>query len=153
VNAVEIAINGARVLSAADVGGHLQLLDRALEEMRQGRGNWGAWCALADASNMAESFSAMGIGSGTDADTAIKAASCAMAAIHERQSAGMSWTLYPGEIDSLHWLVRLHRLQLQSCSYREFATAFDRTVARVRGAVAGNATAGAVVLVGSLCDG
>lgn len=148
LNAVEIAINGARRLSDDDVQGRRRLLERARREMACGvqwRLHWGR---LADAANMAETFAAMGLGSGPDAERVITAAQRALHDAHVRHAERGSCALYADEIDALDWLVRVHVLQLASCSYSEFAAAYDRTRERISQAMAGNATPGACVVVG-----
>lgn len=149
-NAVQIAINGARKLSDADVRGHVALIDRAAREFAQGIDCGRHWVSLADTGNMAETFAAMGIGAGQQADDVIERAQRALADVHQRHSQRGSWTLYADEIDALQWLVRLHAVQLGACSYREFSTAMDRTAQRIAQARAGNAPAGAIVIIGDL---
>lgn len=150
LNAVQIAINGARRLSDADVQGHMALIERAEREFAQGIDCARHWASLADTANMAETFAAMGIGSGAQADDVIERAQRALSEVHQRHAIRGTWTLYADEIDAIHWLVRLHAVQLGACSYREFATAMDRTQQRLAQARAGNAPAGAIVVVGQM---
>lgn len=151
-NAIDIAINGARRLAQADVDGHHALMQRAKREFCQGVSCDLHWLSLADAANVAETFAAMGLGAGQDADAIISHAQEALAAVHQRHQLRGTWTLYADEIDALGWLVHLHHVQMGACSYSEFARALDRTAERVAQARAGNAPAGAIVIVGQLAQ-
>lgn len=113
VNSVEIAINGARKLSQSDVDGQHQLLTNAAAEFARGVQCAAHWLSLADCANVAETFAAMGLGSGDEADTVIQRAQQALHDVHQRHETRGTWTLYADEIDALHWLVQLHRVQLQ----------------------------------------
>lgn len=152
VNSVEIAINGSRRLSAEDVNGHHALMVRARDEFCRGQNCALHWDSLADCNNMAETFAAMGIGRGEDADRVLQAAQQALSEVRERHATRGTWTLYADEIDALTWLVQLHHLQMGACSYREFAHALDRTRERMAQALAGNAPAGAIVIVGQIAQ-
>jgi len=152
LNSVQIAINGARKLSAEDVDGHLLLITRAKDEFSRGVDCQRHWLSLADTANVAETFASMGLGRGDDADTVIQRAQQALHDVHERHATRNTWTLYADEIDALAWLVQLHRVQLAACSYSEFAHALDVTEQRMRQARAGNAPAGAIVIVGQIAQ-
>jgi len=150
VNSVEIAINGARKLSQEDVDGQHRLLTRAAREFACGTQCAAHWLSLADCANVAETLASMGLGSGDEADTVIQRAQQALHDVHQRHAQRGSWTLYADEIDALHWLVQLHHVQLAACSFSEFARAMEQTENRLRQARAGNAPAGAVVIVGQI---
>jgi hypothetical protein len=150
VNSVAIAINGARKLSDEDVQGHISLITRMWREFAQGQATMQHWESLADTSNMAWTLASMGLGSGAEADRVISAANEVLADIHKRHAARGSWTLYADEIDALHWLVRLHGVQLTACSYSEFSRAMAMTIDRIGQARAGNAPRGAIVVVGQM---
>jgi hypothetical protein len=151
LNAVEIAINRARPLAAADVAGQKLAMELALREFCRGAHCDAHWRSLADAANMAETLAGMGLGSGDEANHVINTAQKALHDVHQRHAARGTWTLYADEIDALHWLVRLHcTAQLPACSYGEFCDAFTRTQNRLRQALAGNAPAGALVVAGGL---
>ena len=66
LNSIEIAINGARRLSAADVDGHLLLITRAKDEFSRGIDCQRHWLSLADTANVAETFASMGLGRGDE---------------------------------------------------------------------------------------
>lgn len=150
LNAWQIAINGARKLSDKDVAGHIALITRAKDEFAQGIYCALHWLSLVDTANMATTLATMGLGAGSDADETISRAQIALADVQHRHAERGSWTLYADEIDALHWLVRLHAVQLAACSYSEFERAFALTTERVGQAMAGNAPHGAIVVVGQL---
>lgn len=152
LNSIEIAINGARRLAAEDVDGHHRLMVRVKNEFCCGHDCERHWLSLADACNMAETFASMGLGRGEDADAVIEHAQRALSDVHQRHEQRGTWTLYADEIDALTWLVQLHRVQLAACSYSEFAHAIDLTEQRMRQARAGNAPAGAIVIVGQIAQ-
>lgn len=150
VNAVQLAIDRAQRLSAQDAAGQRALVETALLQFLQGIDCERHWASLADTANMAETLAGMGLGSGPHADAVIERGQQALAAVHQRQAERGTWTLYPAEIDDLHWLVALHcRTQLPATSYGELETALDRTRNRIAQARAGNASPTAIVLVGN----
>lgn len=153
VNAIDIAINGARKLSREDVDGQHALMQRAQREFACGVDCERHWNSLADTANMAETLAGMGLGAGAEADEVIGRAQKALHDVHKRHGKRGVWTLYSDEIDALSWLVHLHHVQLGACSYSEFARAFDTTRERMTQARAGNAPAGALVVVGQLVEG
>lgn len=153
LNAVEMAINGARRLSDADVLQQVDLCRRALADYTQGRHCLTHWRSLADTANMAETLARMGLGGGEQAMSVIEQAQQALADAHQRWRDRGSWTLYADEIDALGWLISIHAVQLEACSYREFQQAYHRTRERVAQALAGNAAPGTVVISGVLGSG
>jgi hypothetical protein len=146
-NAVHIAINGACRLSKVDVEALCNEQRTALLQFSAGERCADNWRRLADAANISETMAAMGLGSGPQADAAIADAQQALAAVAQRQKQRGTWTLYPAELDALHWLLRLHTVQLEVCSYSEFCAALESTQRRIRQARQGNAPAGAVLVV------
>ena len=150
LNAIEIAINRARKLSSADVSMQSNIMRNALAGLKTGPHQAQHWRSLADTANVAETFEAMGLGSGPQAQQVIDAAQHALAAIQQRHQARGSWALYAAEVDALEMLVALHAVQLAACSYGEFETALTTTHNRVAQARAGNAPAGAIVITGDI---
>ena len=150
LNTMQIAKSRAQRLSDEDIAGQGALVETALREFLQGIDCPRHWCSLADTANMSETLAGMGLGSGPHADALIERGQQALAAVHQRQAARGTWTLYPAEIDALHWLVTLHcRTQLPATSYGELDTALERTLNRIVQARAGNAARGAIVLSGN----
>ena len=67
----------------------------ALDGLRTGSGGWPAWCALADALNVAEQLAQRGIAS--DRMPEILAAQAVLSELHARQAQRGSWTLRAAE--------------------------------------------------------
>lgn len=149
-NTVQRAVGGACCIAPQEVNAQRQRLQQALQQFRSGQHCAHNWRSLADVGNMAETLAAMRIGSGPEAESVIEAAQQALADVHTRHAQRGTWTLYPRELDALHWLLRLHEVQMQVCSYSEFEEAFQRTTRRVAQARAGNAPAGAIVIEGDI---
>lgn len=150
VDTVRHTINSVRVLSAEDVTRQVGLVHTALAELGRGHDTAMHWASLADAANMAETLASMGIGGGADAQRVIQQAQAALATIQGRLQHRSSRALYSSEIDSLQWLITLHHLQLQACSYGEFEAAYTTTRNRIAQARAGNAPLGAIVIQGEI---
>lgn len=146
LNAVEIAVNRARKLDAADVTGQMTIVRHALAEFCRGNDCAMHWDNLAVTGNVAEILADAGIGSGDEAENVISKAQQALHDVRIRQVQRGTWTLYADEIDALHWLVQLHAVQLAACSYGEFSDALARLQTRQQQARAGNAPAGALVI-------
>ncbi len=149
-NALDRTLNSVRKLSPSDVATQRHIIATALLEFRAGKHCQQHWCSLADAANMTETLSAMGICSGPNAELVITQAQAALAAVADRHSTRGSWTLYPAEIDHLVWLTSLHGQQLQACDYGEFGRALDITKNRLSQARQGNAPAGAHIVIGAM---
>ena len=146
-----IAAARARRLSDADVRQQCAIVETALGEFSRGIRCAFHWASLADVADVAQTLAGMRLGFGPGADAIIGDAQRALQAVHQRQADGGTWTLYADELEALHWLVRLHTtVQLPACSYGEFDDAFRATHRRLRQALAGNASPGAVVVAGDL---
>lgn len=151
LDTMALATAKAAKLSALDVQRQHTITQRALAAFCRGEDCNFHWMSLADTANMAETLAAMGLGSGPDADRVIQGAQMVLHDVYRRQQERGSWTLYADEIDALHWLVALHcGTQLPACSYGEFEQAVHRTAERMQQARAGNAPAGAIVIVGAI---
>jgi hypothetical protein len=149
-NALSIVLNKVRKLSAEDQQRQRDIMTTALQEFAAGRDCAYHWRSLADAANMTETLAGMGICSGLQAETIIHAAQQALAAVQGRHAARGTWTMYATELDTLHWMLRLHTTQLAECDYGEFERAYQTTCNRIAQARAGNAPADAVVIVGDV---
>jgi hypothetical protein len=149
-NATLVAINAARKLSTADVGMQVAIMHTSLLHLQTGQDAAKHWRSMADAANVAETFAAMGLGAGAEADHVIDTAQRLLADIQLRHRARGTWALYASEIDALRWLISLHTQQLKACSYGEFERAITTTHNRLAQARAGNAPAGAIVITGDL---
>ena len=150
INTMQIAASGARKLSDTDVQQQVTLMRRALDEFIVGQHCEQHWRSLADTANMAETLAGMGLGSGDDAERVIDQAQRALHDAHKRHAQRGSWTLWADEIDALRWLLSLHAVQLEACSYREFERAYRSTAQRMAQALAGNAAPGVMVIDGGI---
>jgi hypothetical protein len=152
-NTVERTLARVHKIAPADVAGQVSIISTALRQFSAGLHCLHHWKSLADTSNVAESLTAAGICSGPDADRVIHTAQAALAAVHQRSRSRGTWTLYPGELDALGWLITLHARQLAECDHSEFDRAWQITHERVSQARAGNAPRGAIVIVGDITAG
>lgn len=163
VDPIEQAKRRAALLSDADVREQFRVGSLALAALQAGAasipmgGSEQAhavctqhWRSLADQANMAETFAAMGLGSGPQARAVVAEAQLALASIFERRKTLGYWQCTGPEADALGWLLSLYSLQLASVSYGEFERAFQATANRIRQAAAGNASPRTVVVTGDL---
>lgn len=117
----------------------------AFEAFRLGHGSEELWGRLADAMNIGlELAERHQIAS--DHCATFEAGKAALVAVMERQQRSGSWTLRGAEIGDLELATFVHRVQLQHCSRGELSLAVTRTIARYRGALAGNAAPGTRVM-------
>ena len=149
-NAIDMAITRARKLSDTDVHQQMTIVRKAVAAFCRGENCRHHWASLADTANLAETLAGMRLGGGQDALRLIDAAQKTLADVHQRHTQRGTWTLYADEIDALQWLVGLHLVQLEACSYGEFEAAYRLTARRMQQALAGNASPGARVIVGQL---
>lgn len=150
LNTMQMASNAARKLSDADVQRQGATVRRAVAEFCCARDCATHWLSLADTCDMAETLSGMRLGAGNEVDDAINNAQQVLHDTHQRHADTGFWRLHADEIDALHWLAPVHIAQLQACSYGQFEAAYRRTAQRMQQALAGNAAAGAIVIVGQV---
>lgn len=117
----------------------------ALDRLRRGAGDWGAWCSLADALNVAKRLAQLGIAS--DRAGEFDTAQHALGTLHERVQDTRSWTLRGEEIKALADGVELHEVQLEVCTQGELAEAITTVRRCMAQALAGNAPKAARVCV------
>jgi hypothetical protein len=115
----------------------------ALADLRSGRGSVAAWQQLADRLNLAEALCELRIANNL-ADT-VQSAHAALAAVIQRAQAGRGWTLFGPEVKALDDALWIYQTQLSLCSLREHQRAEDIARNRISQALAGNASARAVV--------
>ena len=142
VNTMAIAINQARCLSKEDVANQIGLVTLSLAQFDSRQ----AWLNMADTVNMSEAFARARIGSGPQADEVVLLAQQALHAAHQRHAESGAWALEANESEALHWLLRLHALQLGACSFGEFQYAMKSVERRTSQALAGNGPRGVVVV-------
>lgn len=150
LNAHQLAMAKVHKLRQVDLADQCNVLDTALRTFAAGHNCAHHWRSLADAANVCESMAALGIGAGSQATEIIQGAQRVLHDVLQRHRTRGSWTLYPLELDTLYWLLALHKRQLAECDYSEFVRALDQTHARVAQARAGNAPAGAIVVEGEI---
>lgn len=149
-NAHQLAMAKVHKLRQQDLADQCAVLDTALRSFSAGQRCAHHWRSLADAANVCASLAALGICAGSQATEIIECAQRVLHDVLQRHRARGSWTLYPLELDTLYWLLALHKRQLAECDYSEFNRALDLTQARVAQARAGNAPAGAIVVEGEI---
>lgn len=150
LNAHQIAMAKVHKLRQTDLAGQYAVMDTALRSFAAGHDCAHHWRSLADVANVCESLAAMGIGAGSQADEIIRSAQRVLHDVLQRHRSRATWTLYPLELDTLYWLLALHKRQLAECDHSEFSRALDQTHARIAQARAGNAPAGAIVIEGEI---
>ena len=131
--------------------GRLELvlpLRAALDRLRTGKGDWNAWCAIADALNVAERLAEAGIASDRAAE--FDAAQEALATLHTRVKDSGCWTLKGAEIRALAEGVEMHEVQLEVCTQGEMADAIFSVQRYVAQALAGNAPRSARICVAGI---
>lgn len=148
-NPVQLALMGSAKLSQSDRTMRRGICEQALTGLRTGAGD-GAdhWCTVADALNVAEQLSAMGICSDQASRDRIEAGHEALASLHARHRERSTWTLTAGELRAMDEGLWLHRVQLEHCSLSEYERAVTRVRRRTSQALAGNAAPGVQVLGG-----
>jgi len=149
-NPLEFVMLGAVKLTPAERSELRSIYEGAFDRFRRADDCPAQWVMLADAMNMAESLSSIGIASDEQSAELIHAGQAALAEVAKRHQAGGSWTLYPAEIAALDEALFVHRVQVEHCSRGEFNRAVDLTHHRCRQALFGNAPAGGVVLQGGI---
>jgi len=126
------------------------ILQTALLEFSQGLHCPTHWRSLADASKVAETLCGFGDGGGPDVLERIQEGQQVLHAVHLRHQTRGSWTLYPAELEALHTMLDMHNIQLENSTYGDVAQAIDTTQRRLAQALAGNAPANAIIVVGDL---
>lgn len=150
LNALQRAMAGAARIPAEDVA-------RVEQGMRDGLAHFAAgehcathWRSMADACNVAEALSALGICSDEPSRALIDDAQRVLAEVAERAQQRGTWTLYAAELALLGEALERHGIQLAHCSLSEY----ERAVEAVRRChaqyAAGNAPPGARVVSGDL---
>ena len=150
LNAVQRAIEGRALLPREQVASIKAVLSSALVAFGRGESCADHWLSMADALNVAEGLTDVGICSDDDSIDRITSGQQALANVRQRHSVRGSWTLYPTERQALDDALWLHGVQLDHCCFHEYERAVDRTRERVRQARAGNAPRGAIVIEGAI---
>lgn len=125
-----------------------QPLRVAFSGLLRGTGGWPAWCAMADAMNVAEQLALRQICS--DRMPEIEAAQAALHALHTRHAQRNTWTLRPEEITALRVGRFFHFVQLNYATQGELRESIHAVQRKVAQALAGNASPSAKVCVGGI---
>lgn len=149
LNPVQVAMQGVALLADEDRTALQRIADNALLAYSCGDDCATQWCVLADAMNVAETLARAGICSDAGSQRYIWRAQAALSAAYGRHQERNTWAMRGPELVALGDGVLIHRIQLEHCSVREYCNAVEATKERMRQALAGNAPAGARVLVGN----
>jgi hypothetical protein len=150
LNPIAVAIEGAQKLPAVDRLNLQRIIQAAFDAFRLGQNCDVQWVVLADALNIAESMSQIGIASDEASVERIQRAEQVLADVITRHRERGTWALRGPELQALEDGVWTCKIQLEHCSLREFERARDATVERVRQARAGNAPKGAIIIEGAI---
>jgi len=109
------------------------------------------WAVMADALNVAEALSDVGICSDLASRETIADGQKTLAVLHGLiRLAGHDWNrlvkLTPQVIASLRGAIEMHRIQLSLCDYSEYRRAVDSVLRKMAGARAGNVAPGTKIL-------
>lgn len=136
-DSIRLAVLNAARLTAEEMAGLLEPLERSCTSMRQGTGTAQDWSHLATACAIALTIEELGVVRGLKGH--LQTIDAALQSIAGRCDTPKGWQrtpLYFNEIDALSDLGFLHRHQLQHLSAAEFKRAVDLTTARIRQAEA-----------------
>lgn len=146
LNAIQRAIERARKLSIEDQENLKRICTHAFTEFCAGRECMTHWKTAADALNVAEQLSELGIVSDFAGRQRIAAGQAVLVAVIERCCVTGSWTLWPLEMRALSDALWMHRVQLEHCSAGEYERARKRLADKASQALAGNAAAGTQIV-------
>jgi hypothetical protein len=151
-NALQRAMVSVSKINAEDVARQVTAMRVAIDGLLSGQNGSDCWRSMADAANVAESLTEIGIGAGDEALQVIAEAQEALAWIVQEYRERGTWALRADERDEIRrrltWLSSVHATQLSHASYGEFERAYQATARRVQQARAGNAAKGAIVIEG-----
>ena len=136
-NNIAHTIESAQVLRRDSVAKVIACLKIARSDLLKGDMEQG-WRAVVDALNVAQQLAAIGICSDDDSRDAISRAHIALAKVYDRFTKTGSATLYAAEVTAIDAAIERHEIQLNYCSRREYDMAIERTINRVRAALAGS---------------
>ena len=145
-NTMEVATQSQSRMKPTEIKLIHNSIDTALERFTKGDLPREHWQTLAEAMNVAEALMGLRICRGDDAEAIFNYAQGVLAGVAMRASRTGSWTLYAAELRALRDAVWLHKSQVLMCTLHEYTRAFNRAQAVMRGAAAGNAPKGAVVV-------
>lgn len=128
------AVEGSSALDAQEIAAVIDPLRRAVDALRTGAASFDDWLRLASVVNIANAIERQGVVRGMASE--LVKCEAAVQAIGDRtgdtHDTWKSPTLYAAEIVATSDLVHWHKFQLQQLSYKEYDTARNYAVAKVR---------------------
>jgi hypothetical protein len=146
INPIAVAMEGSRLLPKEAREGLQKIITDSLAEYRAGRDCRAQWANMADALNVAEALSEIGICADETSRERIAAAQAAMSVAWLRATDKGTWALRSTEYKALDEGLWMARVQLDHCSRSEYERATIVVRNRSRGALAGNVAPGTIVL-------
>lgn len=145
-NALQRAMEAVHVLPKHDTIAIKAIVRQVFADFTTGQDCADNWKQMADALNIAEQLSDLGICSDATSRATIDAGHAVLGAVAERHAERGSWTLRADEFKALSEALWMHRTQLDYCSLREYERATQQVANKTRQALAGNAGAGVQVV-------
>ncbi len=134
LNSITRAIEGAALLDPREVAKAVAGVDNAFDLFRQAVDPVQHWRVMADALNVAETMSDIGICSDAASLQLILDGQGVLARVAEQRAACGSWALRAADMATLREALDRHHLQLQFISGAEYERAIAQTRARVEAA-------------------
>lgn len=128
------AVEGSSALDAQEIAAVIDPLRRAVDALRTGTASFDDWLRLASAVNIANAIERQGVVRGMASELA-KCEAVVQAIGDRTGDTHATWkspTLYAAEIVATSDLVHWHKFQLEQLSYKEYDTARNYAVAKVR---------------------
>lgn len=141
VNAVAhlLAMNSVTVLTEDEREQCCSAVEHALDCFETGNEPAFQWAVMADALNVAEALSDLGICSDEESKSTILQGQQTLASLYG------NWSPTPGDSYDLTRAIQMHRIQLSLCDYSEYCRAIELVTRKINGVMAGNVPTGAVV--------
>jgi hypothetical protein len=146
LNAVQRAMESVQVLPKHDTGELKAIVRQAFADFTTGQDCAANWKSMADALNVAEALSDIGICSDATSRETIAAGASVLGAVAARHAERNTWALKADEFKALSEGLWLHRVQLDHCSLGEYQRAVTAVAKKTRQALAGNAGQGVQVV-------
>lgn len=146
-NASHRAMNAVTLLTPEEREHCCAAPEHAQLEFEAGRDQADHWATMADALNVAEALSEIGICSDLASRDLILAGQKTLADLHSK----IPCTLTPCDTLALSDAIEMHRIQLSLCDYSEYRRAIEVVKRKTRGALSGSSGPG-VTLIGGLVE-
>ena len=145
---MSLAHSRASLLQPQQRAALIEPIRAAFERLRTGRGDWAAWCNVADALNVSERLAEANIAN--DHMPALRTAQAVLAALHARHAERQSWVMRGPEIATLQHALEIHEVQLEVCTQGEMHDAIRTVLRCVAAALKGNVGPKTTVCIGAL---